>query len=95
MALHRLRRQLGAALRRSIDRIDRRFGPGSTTLELANNYREVWPYRRELLPAKAPYQQVDFEFITKKGYGENVLQRDPQALNTIDVAKFGAGPKEP
>ena len=68
-------------------------GPGSVAAESANNYREVWHYRRELLPKRAPYQQVDFEFITKKGYGANVLQRDPQALNTIDVAK-GTGVKE-
>jgi len=68
-------------------------GPGSTTLETANNYREVWHYRRELLPSKAPYQQVDFEFITKKGYGMNVLQRDHQSLNTLDASRLGA-PKE-
>ena len=66
------------------------YGPGSTAAESTNNYREVWHYRRELLPKAAPYQQVDFEFITKKGYGENVLQRDPTALNTIDVAKGNA-----
>ena len=68
-------------------------GPSSTTLETANNYREVWHYRRELLPSKAPYQQVDFEFITKKGYGMNVLQRDHQSQNTLDAARYGA-PKE-
>jgi GWxTD domain-containing protein len=68
-------------------------GPGSTSLETANNFREVWHYRRELLPKAAPYQQVDFEFITKKGYGANVLQRDPTALNTMDAAK-GNGVKE-
>jgi GWxTD domain-containing protein len=69
------------------------FGPGSTAAESTNNYREVWHYRRELLPKRAPYQQVDFEFITKQGYGGNVLQRDPQVLNTIDAAK-GSGTKE-
>jgi len=70
-------------------------GPGSLAAESANNYREVWHYRRELLPAKAPYQQVDFEFITRKGYGENVMQRDANALNTLDAAKLGAAYKEP
>jgi GWxTD domain-containing protein len=68
-------------------------GPGSFALESANNYREVWHYRRELLPAKAPYQQVDFDFITKKGYGMNVLQRDPNALNTLDAARIGTAVK--
>jgi GWxTD domain-containing protein len=69
------------------------YGPGSSALESANNYREVWHYRRELLPKSAPYQQVDFDFITKKGYGANVLQRDPTAINTMDAAKIN-GVKE-
>jgi GWxTD domain-containing protein len=69
-------------------------GPGSFALESANNYREVWHYRRELLPSKAPYQQVDFEFITKKGYGANTLQREPATLNTLDAARLGAAIKE-
>jgi GWxTD domain-containing protein len=62
-------------------------GPGVSQLDAANNYREVWHYRRELLPKGVSYQQVDFEFITKQGYGSNVLQRDPQALNTLGAAK--------
>jgi hypothetical protein len=51
------------------------------------NWREVWHYRRELLPAGVPYQQVDLEFITRKGYGTNVLQRDSAALATLDAAR--------
>jgi GWxTD domain-containing protein len=70
------------------------LGPGSAALESGANWREVWHYRRELLPSKAPYQQVDFEFISKRGYGVNVLQRDPNALNTLDAAKDG-GVKAP
>jgi hypothetical protein len=53
----------------------------------ASNWREVWHYRRELLPGGVPYQQVDFEFITRKGYGTNVLQRDSAALTTLDAAR--------
>jgi len=30
---------------------------------------------------------VDFEFITRQGYGKNVLQREAAALNTIDGAR--------
>jgi len=30
---------------------------------------------------------VDVTFITKKGYGVNVLQRDPMTLTTLDAAK--------
>ena len=62
-------------------------GPGNTLPESDTSWREIWHYRRELLPAGVSYQQVDFEFITKKGYGKNVLQRDELALATIEAAK--------
>jgi GWxTD domain-containing protein len=66
---------------------DRSSGAGTTMTEASNNWREVWHYRRELLPGGVPYQQVDFEFITRKGYGKNVLQRDSPALATLDAAR--------
>jgi hypothetical protein len=66
---------------------DRSSGAGTTMTDAANNWREVWHYRRELLPAGVPYQQVDFDFITRKGYGKNVLQRDSPALTTLDAAR--------
>jgi GWxTD domain-containing protein len=66
---------------------DRSSGPGTRMTDSAANWREIWHYRRELLPAGVPYQQVDFEFITRKGYGINVLQRDSSALATLDAAR--------
>lgn len=51
------------------------------------NYQEVWHYRRELLPKGVGYQQVDIVFITRKGYGKNVLQRNPDTLTTLDAAR--------
>jgi GWxTD domain-containing protein len=66
---------------------DSMSGPGTTIREASPNWREVWHYRRELLPQGVPYQQVDFEFITRKGYGKNVLQRDSAALTTLEIAK--------
>jgi GWxTD domain-containing protein len=65
---------------------DRNSGARTMT-EASANWREVWHYRRELLPGGVPYQQVDFEFITRKGYGKNVLQRDSPALATLDAAR--------
>jgi GWxTD domain-containing protein len=62
-------------------------GPGTKGLEASQNTEEIWHYRRELLPKGAPYQQVDFEFVTKKGYGANVLQRTSETTNTLDAAK--------
>jgi hypothetical protein len=56
-------------------------------METGANWREVWHYRKELLPRGVGYHQVDVEFITKKGYGTNVLQRDHATLATLDAAK--------
>jgi len=61
------------------------YNPG--TLAGEQNWREIWHYRKELLPAGVPYQQVDFEFLTKKGYGEHVLQREPPASAAMDAAR--------
>ncbi len=60
---------------------------GSSVRDASANWREIWHYRREILPSGVPYQQVDFEFITRKGYGKNVLQRDSAALATLDAAR--------
>lgn len=67
--------------------IDTMTGPGNTILDSGANWRELWHYRRELLPRDVPYQQVDFDFITRKGYGKNVLQREDAVLNTLEAAK--------
>jgi GWxTD domain-containing protein len=68
-------------------RVDKVTGPGTKMNDAARNWREVWHYRRELLPKGIPYHQVDFEFVTKEGYGENVLQRETQVLDTLEKAK--------
>jgi GWxTD domain-containing protein len=70
-----------------VARIDKVTGPGTTMNEAAKNWREVWHYRREQLPKGIPYHQVDFDFVTKDGYGENVLQRETQVLDTLEKAK--------
>ncbi len=67
--------------------IDNMTGPGNRMLEGAANWREVWHYRKDLLPKGLPYGQVDFEFITRQGYGKNVMQREAAVLNTIDAAR--------
>ncbi len=63
-------------------------GPANTLPESETSWREVWHYRRELLPTTVSYQQVDFEFVTKRGYGRNVLQRDDRALTTLEAARI-------
>lgn len=70
-----------------VAKMDALTGPGRTIHEAASNWRDVWHYRRENLPKTVPYLQVDFEFVTKRGYGENVLQRDAQPLDALERAK--------
>ena len=66
---------------------DQYSGPGTLAAQSDNNYQEVWHYRKELLPKGVSYLQVDVVFITKKGYGANVLQRESTTLTTLDAAK--------
>lgn len=70
--------------------VDQMTGPTSKMRDSAANWREVWHYRQELLPRGVPYQQVDFEFITRKGYGKNILQREEAGLNTLETARKAA-----
>ncbi|MGH9317897.1 MAG: GWxTD domain-containing protein, partial [Thermoanaerobaculia bacterium] len=70
-----------------VSRIDAVTGPGTTMNEASQDWREVWHYRHELLPRGTPYLQVDVEFLTKKGYGSSVLQREAVVLDTLDRAR--------
>ena len=75
-------------------------GPGGTTVieyvprsplnaEVILGTREVWHYRRDRLPKSIQLNELDFEFVTKAGYGEGVLQRDPRILEALDKVKAG------
>jgi GWxTD domain-containing protein len=65
-----------------------KFGaPTSKAAESNANTVEAWHYRREVLPKGVPFQQVDFQFVTKQGYGDNVLQRDSNVVNTLNAAR--------
>ena len=66
---------------------DKMTGPGNRMPNTDANYREIWHYRREQLPPGISFLQVDFDFITRKGYGKNVLQRDERTLATIESAR--------
>jgi GWxTD domain-containing protein len=79
--------QPGGSRAAQVARVDAVTGPGSRVNEAASNWREIWHYRREKLPRGVPYLQVDFEFVTKRGYGQNVLQRESQILDTLERAK--------
>lgn len=83
----RIASQPGGSRRDQVARLDQVTGPGTRLNDAASNWREVWHYRREHLPRVVPYLQVDFDFVTKSGYGENVLQRDTQVLDTLERVK--------
>lgn len=68
-------------------RIDRVSGPGSKIQDAASNWIEVWHYLRRNLPREIPDQELALEFVTKVGYGKNVLQRDTKALNALERAR--------
>ena len=52
-----------------------------------SNWREVWRYNREELPAGLPFHQVELAFDTRTDYGTRVLQRDGTALRTLEAAR--------
>ena len=67
------------------------FSPAARVSETSPAWREVWHYRSELPSKVVGYQQVDIEFITRRGYGVNVLQRDQNVLAALDAARAAAG----
>ncbi len=67
--------------------VDAFFGPGAQARDASPSWRETWHYRRELLPKSLTYQQLDVDFITRRGYGVDVLQREPAALAALDAAR--------
>ncbi|MFN2386258.1 MAG: GWxTD domain-containing protein [Thermoanaerobaculia bacterium] len=88
-----LRRQRSHVIWTSSAPVNRAQGTGRAdmspprSVSEASNWREVWHYRRQHLPRDVPYLQVDFDFVTKRGYGKSVLQRDAQILDTLERTK--------
>ena len=58
-------------------------------IDASDAFREIWHYRREALPKGVSAYQVNVVFITKKGYGRSVLQREPATLAALDAARPG------
>ena len=68
-------------------RIAKVTGPGAKIQDAASNWIEVWHYMRRDLPRALPYQELEFQFVTKVGYGKSVLQRDETPLNALERAR--------
>jgi GWxTD domain-containing protein len=47
---------------------------------------ESWTYRDPHLPKGLPYTELTFQFFTRKGYGDAVLQKEPRQLTAIGKA---------
>lgn len=67
-------------------------GPDATINRSASNWIESWHYLRAQLPKEIPYQELVLQFVTKEGYGKNVLQREPTVVTALEQAKRGARP---
>jgi len=71
------RRPSGGTLVRA-DRAHAMTDPGDT-----DGQAEIWYYRGDRIPKGVPYNEVVFQFFTRKGYGTGVLQKDPRQLTTL------------
>jgi GWxTD domain-containing protein len=63
------------------------YGEGASVGRSASNWIETWHYLRAELPKTVPNQELATQFVTKEGYGKNVLQRDAIVLTALDRAK--------
>jgi GWxTD domain-containing protein len=63
-------------------------GTGGRGLEMqgASGQRESWYYRKGRIPVGVPFPEVRFDFVTKEGYGSNVLQKDAEPMQTFGRA---------
>ena len=70
-----------------VARQDQVSGAGTSILEPSANWIEAWHYERVSLPKEIPNQSLEFDFVTKVGYGKNVLQRDQAILTALERSK--------
>ena len=64
------------------------------TSQTIQGNRDIWYYRRDRLPKVVKYTEVQFEFITRKGYGTAVLERNHDVLTTLDVVAHSTLPSK-
>lgn len=55
--------------------------PGSTAGEM-----ETWYYRKDHVLRGLPYSELQYRFISQRGYGTSVLQKDPIPLTALTKA---------
>ncbi|HEY3348477.1 MAG TPA: GWxTD domain-containing protein [Thermoanaerobaculia bacterium] len=47
---------------------------------------EIWYYRQDRVPKGLPFQELHYRFISKKGYGDAVFQKDARELISLQRA---------
>ena len=58
--------------------------------------REVWHYRSDRLIRELPWRELRFEFQSREGYGEAVLQKHPEVLAALaSMTRLSANPSPP
>jgi GWxTD domain-containing protein len=76
----------GLSRAQTVANTEQTSGLGTSMNSPSSNWKEIWRYYRKDLKG-LPYEYVDIQFITKPGYGQNVLQRDPASLDALERAK--------
>ena len=79
--------QMGGSNTERAARQDQVTGAGTSILDASANWIEAWHYERVSLPKEIPNQALEFDFVTKVGYGKNVLQRDQTILTALERSK--------
>jgi len=60
--------------------------PLGASTPVSDGLVEVWIYSREMLAESVPADKVEFKFISEKGYGDHVLQREPLVIRALEDA---------
>ena len=47
---------------------------------------EIWYYRKDRVPKGVPFQELQYRFISKKGYGDAVFQKDAREMISLQKA---------
>jgi GWxTD domain-containing protein len=79
--------EMGGSNNERAARQDQVSGAGTSILDASANWIEAWHYERVNLPREIPNQALEFDFVTKVGYGKNVLQRDQAILTALERSK--------
>jgi GWxTD domain-containing protein len=79
--------QSGGSNTQRLERIEKVSGAGTTVQDAKSNWVDVWHYVKRDLPSEIPFPELEFDFVTRVGYGRGVMQRDERSLSALDRAR--------